>query len=111
VILGCLLAVILPGCSNVEQTSEGFEMGMKPSSVRVQLGDPESQQEFVMPEAPFFGPQEALTETVEPGTPVLEWRYERGDQLLYLWFTPTGETDVEGWALQHWFEAPADAVY
>lgn len=70
--------------------------GATPAQVRAALGEPTRTQEFLLPEVPFFGPQESLTDLIPAGTPVEEWVYVQGDEELYVWFTCTGEdTEVE----------------
>jgi hypothetical protein len=50
------------------------------------LGEPTRTQDFLLPEAPFFGPQESLTGLIPAGTLVKEWVYVQGNEEQYVWF-------------------------
>lgn len=106
-----VVILVMAGCSAPSDAERGLAVGMDLSAVRSALGEPDQQQEFTMPVSPFFGPQEALTGRVPAGSDVLEWQFERGSRVLFVWFTRDDGTPGNVWKLQHWLEAPANAVY
>lgn len=101
----------LVGCSPQANPSDSIEIGLSQPDVKSILGDPDNVQEFEIPEVPFFGPQEALLELVEPGTPILEWAYEQGDEVLYIWFSGGPGWPTTSFRVIEFAEFPKDAVF
>ncbi len=81
--------------------------GCPATEVMAELGDPTRRGEFQMPEGPFWGPAEGITNLVEPGTDVEEWVYDIEGSSYYFWFT--GPTNAR--LLVAKAEYPADAVF
>ncbi|GBD98857.1 hypothetical protein BMS3Abin07_00885 [bacterium BMS3Abin07] len=50
------------------------------------LGDPEHSTVAVLPQPPFFGPQESLVNFLKPGTSFEEWQYADGETIYLIWF-------------------------
>ena len=106
---GLLVAslIMVAACAGGGPALAQPRLGMTEAELIGAMGQPQAQQIFSMPAPPFFGPQEALTGVVEPGTKVTEWQYERDEQVLYVWFVAT----AEGNRVVGFFKAPAGAVY
>ncbi len=96
-VIAVLLVVSLSACQGSPADTAVVQPGASRSEVRAQLGEPEQIQEFSLPEPPFFGPQEGLTDLIPAGTLVEEWIYTVGQDALYVWFA--GE---EGQARDEW---------
>ena len=88
-----------------------IENGLSKDEVIASLGEPDQTREFILPDVPFFGPQESLVNLVAPGTVIEEWVYEIGDEVLYVWFS--GEVDQlrEDWLVLATARHPKDAVF
>jgi hypothetical protein len=106
-----MLAGVLAGCSSPSTPRVDIERGSSKEQVIAALGEPDQRRDFVLPEEPFFGPQEGLADQVPAGTSVEEWEYEIGDDVLYVWFTgDDGEASEDGLVLDT-ARYPRDAVY
>ena len=86
------MAILLSGCQARPDNSVVIGPGSSHTNVLSLLGEPDRVQEFNLPEVPFFGPQESLTDLIPAGTPVEEWVYIEGEEELYVWFA--GEEDL-----------------
>lgn len=64
-----------------------------------------------MPEGPFFGPQEVLLELAEPGRAILEWVYEQGEAVLYIWFSGDPGRPTTSFRVIEFATFPNDAVF
>jgi hypothetical protein len=95
--LAIFLVLSLSACQGSTTDTPVIQPGASRSEVRAQLGEPEQIQDFSLPEPPFFGPQEGLTDLIPAGTLVEEWIYTIGQDALYIWFA--GE---EGQARDQW---------
>lgn len=109
VIIGLIL-VLLTGCSGFKDVAT-LETGLTRGEVRGVLGEPNQTQEFTLPEAPSFGPQESLTGLLDPGTAVREWAYIQENHVVYVWFVRESEEAQDVWTVISFAEYPADAVY
>lgn len=86
---------------------EHLSPGRPATEVMAELGDPTRRGEFQMPEGPFWGPAEGITNLVEPGTDVEEWVYDVEGSSYYFWFTgPTNARRLVATAVY-----PTDAVF
>ncbi len=90
---------------------EKMASGASQAEVTLCLGQPAEINEYSLPAAPFFGPAEALTSLIEPGTPVEEWLYYGDDQTYYLWFTAPSNEPAEQWLLVGTAVYPTGAVF
>jgi len=109
---GLLVAMVVsPGCSPGENAQRALRKGMNRQEVRNVLGEPSEIREFRMPQEPFFGPQEILVGRVPLGSPVEEWRYEQGSDVLYVWLHGQSLSAREEWRVVAFSKAPKDAVY
>lgn len=109
--LGILLAVVLVGCRGPDQTVDKLAVGQTRAEVRQTLGDPDRTDEYPLPEAATFGPQEELSGKVPVGQPVEEWVYKRGDEEIYIWFAGQNGEEPGQWTVIHYAVYPAAAVY
>jgi hypothetical protein len=66
---------------------------------------------IILPDHPFFGPQEGLANLVPPGTEFEEWVYEIGDEVLYVWFFGEADEPREDWLVLATARYPKDAVF
>ena len=101
----------LVGCSPVASPSVEITRGSSKADVRALYGEPDRTQEFIIPDEPFFGPQEGLINLVPPGTIIEEWVYEIDDEELYIWFTGDGDKAREDWPVLDLGRYPKSAVY
>jgi len=106
-----LLMVSLIGCSPASTPPSEITQGSSKEDVLALYGEPDRTQEFVIPDKPFFGPQEGLIDLVPPGTVIEEWVYEIGDEELYIWFTGNGDEPREDWLVLDLGRYPKGAVY
>jgi hypothetical protein len=106
-----LILFVIVGCSPPALSSPEIEAGSSKGEVIALLGDPDQTQEFVLPDEPFFGPQESLVNLVPAGTVIEEWVYELGEDVLYIWFTGEGDNSGEDWLVLDTAKYPKDAVY
>jgi len=104
-------ALIFVGCAPAALPTAEFGEGASKADVIASLGEPDQIQEFVLPDEPFFGPQEGLASLLLAGTIVEEWIFERGDELLYIWFAGEDGAAPEGWRVVAKGSYPRDAVY
>ncbi len=106
-----LLAGLLGAC----QTSlgDGFliSTGSSRAEVKEQLGDPVRVGEFNLPDVPFFGPQEILTDLIPAGTNVEEWVYIQDKEELYIWFVGAQGGSMDQWQVIATGRYPVGAVY
>lgn len=103
-----LLVVMLTSCAN--PPSE-ITQGSSKDDVITLYGKPDRTQVFLLPEEPFFGPQESLINFVPSGTTIEEWVYEIGNEELYVWFTGKGDESQEDWLVLDFGSYPKGAVY
>ena len=75
-----LLMAFLIGCSSASTTPSEIAQGSTKDDVIALYGKPDRTQEFILPEVPFFGPQESLINLVPPGTAIEEWVYKIGNE-------------------------------
>jgi hypothetical protein len=106
-----LLAIASVACQATPDNEAVIKTGSSRPEVREQLGAPARVQVFQLPEPPFFGPQESLTELVPPGTWVEEWVYAMGKEELYVWFAGEEGQDPDEWLVIETGRYPAGAVY
>jgi hypothetical protein len=106
-----LLMILIIGCSPAPTPPAEITQGSTKDDVFVLYGEPDRTQEFIIPDEPFFGPQEGLINLVPPGTTIEEWVYEIGDEELYIWFTGEEDTTREEWRVLDLGRYPKGAVY
>jgi hypothetical protein len=106
VLVYCTILISLVSCRAVSVSP-----GDSPDKVSRLLGEPTRTQNFLLPEAPFFGPQESLTGLIPAGTPVEEWVYVQAGEELYVWFR-CDQGELEGkCSLVKSARYPVGAVY
>ena len=106
-----LVAVMLIGCSQTQLSTAEIETGSSKDEVLALLGEPDQNQDFILPDVPFFGPQEGLANLLPAGTLVEEWVYEVEDDLVYVWFTGKGQDSRQDWFVLNTARYPKDAIY
>ena len=106
-----LLAVNLIGCSLLSPPLPELAQGSSKDDVITLYGEPDRTQVFLLPEVPFFGPQESLINHVPSGTTIEEWVFEIGEEELYIWFTGDGDEPNEDWLVLDLGRYPKGAVY
>ena len=106
-----VIFIVLAGCSISPSPLSEIEKGSSKDEVITSLGEPDQTQDFVLPDVPFFGPQESLVNLVPPGTMIEEWVYEIGDEVLYVWFAGEEDELREDWLVLDTARHPKDAVY
>jgi hypothetical protein len=106
-----LFAVLLLGCSPQSKPSSDIGQDSSRDQVLALLGEPDETQDFILPDHPFFGPQEGLANLVAPGTVIEEWVYEIGDEVLYIWFTGELDEPRDNWLVLATARYPQDAIF
>jgi hypothetical protein len=106
-----ILIFLLTACTTGRLKWGNIPIGTSLGEVRKQLGDPDRQQDFSLPEVPFWGPQEKLAGLIPPGTIIEEWVYVKGDKEFYIWFVGEDEQSKDLWKVIETGKAPVDAVY
>jgi len=111
-ILICILflTALIVDCSPVSVPPSEITQGSSKEDVIALYGEPDRTQEFILPDEPYFGPQEGLAKLAPPGTLIEEWVYEIGDEELYIWFTGEAESR-EDWLVLDLGRYPKGAVY
>ena len=97
------------GCSG--NAPRQIEIGQTRDAVIVAVGEPDEITEFIIPEVPFFGPQESLASRLAAGTLVEEWHYVSEEEITYVWVAGDSGQAREDWEVIDTVTAPADAVY
>lgn len=106
-----IIAVLLAACSPTPSPQPEIGQGSSKAEVIALFGQPDQIQDFVLPDQPFFGPQESLINLVPAGTVVEEWVYEIGDDLLYVWFTGQDGDSRQDWLVLLTARYPTDTVF
>lgn len=106
-----LVTAFLVACSPAATSPAKITQGSSKEDVIALYGEPDRTQEFIIPDEPFFGPQEGLANLVPPGTMIEEWVYEIGDEELYIWFTGDNSETREDWLVLDLGKYPKGAVY
>ena len=106
-----LISFIVISCSPASTPPAEVVQGSSKEDVIAFYGKPDGAQEFILPEGPFFGPQEGLANLVPPGTVIEEWVYEIDDEELYIWFTEDNDVAREDWRVLDLGRYPKGAVY
>jgi hypothetical protein len=105
------LAILIVACQTKTPDADGISIGASRADVRALMGEPERVQEFELPDAPFFGPQESLIDLVPAGTPVEEWVYIQGEEEQYVWFAGEAGQAKDLWRVIETARYPVGAVY
>lgn len=111
IVLFTLSTSILSACNGGNKDQTEIEPGLSKGEVTRILGDPSEVNEFVMPDGPFFGPQEGLTGLVPAGGLVEEWVYYIDGEVRYVWFWGGPDQEREAWHVVLTSVYPKDAVY
>ena len=107
-----IATMLIAGCARSQSPPVELEVGFTHQEVRDTLGEPDETQEFVMPDGPFFGPQEALSGLVPAGSLVEEWRYDLDDEKVRcVWFYGDSAAGREAGRMIATSIVPKDAVY
>jgi hypothetical protein len=93
------------------QDFAGVKSGMSREQVRSILGEPEHLTRAVLPQSPFFGPQEALVHFLKPGASYEEWQYTDGETIYLIWFGSKQEEPQESWTVVTKFSYPKGVVF
>ncbi|MGD2048096.1 MAG: hypothetical protein PVH03_01305 [Chloroflexota bacterium] len=109
--LAFLVFLTLASCSSTSSSPDEVEIGFSRDEVIAVLGIPSTIQDFVLPDEPFFGPQESLTNLLPPGTMVEEWMYELDDKVMYVWFASESDLPRDEWLVIKTEVYPAGAVF
>lgn len=104
-----LLAIV--GCFSTSSSPDEVEIGFSRDEVIEVMGEPSTIQDFVLPDEPFFGPQEGLERLIPPGTVVEEWIYELDEEVMYIWFASESGLPREEWLVIEIGVYPVGAVF
>ena len=102
---------ILAYCARSTPFPSELREGLSQQEVLQILGEPDLQNEFVLPEPPFFGPQESLVNLIPAGSVVLEWQYQSEGENRFVWFWGEDETLQDTWRVVMTLTFPQDAIY
>ena len=106
-----LVLLAVASCSSTPSSPGEVEIGFSREEVIEVMGEPATTQDFVLPDQPFFGPQESLTSLLPPGTVVEEWVYELDEEVMYVWFAGKSNLPREEWLVIETGVYPAGAVF
>lgn len=106
-----LMVLVIAGCSSAPSSPAEVEIGFSRDEVIEIMGEPATTQDFVLPDQPFFGPQEGLASLLPPGTVVEEWIYELDEEVMYVWFAGESGLPREEWLVIETGLYPAGAVF
>lgn len=110
-LLALAASVLLAACVR-EAAVPRVEPGQSRAGVEAILGPPDNVSDFMLPDEPFYGPQEGLASVVDPGTVTEQWRYETSESVVYIWFAGTGaEAPRESWTVVDMATYPAGVVF
>ena len=84
---------------------------MSRAQVRSIMGDPQHFTVAVLPQPPFFGPQESLVQFLKPSASFEEWQYTDGETIYLIWFGSAEEEPQESWTAVTKFSYPKDVVF
>lgn len=105
------IVVALVSCSPDAGSPDDVEVGFSREEVIEVMGQPAATQEFILPDQPFFGPQEGLANLLPAGVVVEEWVYELDGEILYVWFAGEPAELREGWKVVATGVYPEGAVF
>ena len=106
-----ILTLLILGCSRTQSPKTELQVGFTHEEVRQALGQPDETREFVMPDGPFFGPQEKLSGLVPAKSTVEEWRYKVNDDVIYVWFYGDSSAGKNAWRMIATARVPKDAIF
>ena len=116
--LACGALLLLAGCGPGSMAPASFDAkfqtvvaGMTQAEVRTLLGAPAQQKLDVLPEGPFFGPQEGIDPaSLNPEREYDQWQYQRGNTIYLIWF---GDPKVpqDSWPVIGTTSYPKGAVF
>ncbi len=106
-----LMVTFTVACAPRSALFEQIQVGFARDDVRSVMGEPDTIQDFIIPEEPFFGAQESLVNLLEPGAIVEEWLYQGKDEDIFIWFASTGNDPREQWRVIEKGIYPEGAVY
>ncbi|MGD9091295.1 MAG: hypothetical protein PVF74_00495 [Anaerolineales bacterium] len=110
-LVGIFVIALLLGCYPTSPSLTEIGAGTSKVKVLATFGEPDQVQDFVLPDHPFFGPQEGLANLVPPGTVIEEWVYEIGDEVTYVWYTGQADEPREDWRVLATARHPIGAVF
>jgi hypothetical protein len=105
------LVAVTAGCAAEREATRQIQAGQTKEEVTASAGDPDEVKEFILPNEPFFGPQEGLAGLLPAGTLVEEWLYHSQGEVTYVWFVGEETEPREEWKVIDTAIYPDDAVY
>ena len=106
-----LITLLLASCAPTPVPTPDIDVSPSKADVIASLGEPDGRQAFILPDEPFYGPQESLANLLPSAIVVEEWVYERGDEASYIWFAGEEDEPPEDWRVIAKGSYPLDAVY
>ena len=111
ILLIFLVLLAVASCSSTSSSSDEVEIGFSREGVIEVMGEPATIQDFILPDQPFFGPQESLANILPPGTVVEEWIYELDEEVMYVWFASDSDIPRDEWLVIETGLYPAGVVF
>jgi hypothetical protein len=116
--LTCGTLLLFAGCAPGATAPATFEArfrtavpGMTKTEVRAVLGAPARQKLDVLPEGPFFGPQEGIDPaSLNAEREYDQWQYDDGDTIFLIWFADP-KLPEESWPVIGTTSYPKGAVF
>lgn len=109
-----VLMSLVSACASSETPVKSFsevKSGMSKTQVRNIMGNPELFTVTVLPQQPFFGPQESLVKFLKPGASFEEWQYTDEETIYLIWFSSTKKEPQENWTVVTKFSYSKGAVF
>ena len=94
-----LLCILFSGCAQGtfhERFGRVKETMGREEVVRL-LGEPDKKTDAVIPNGPFWGPQEYLTSILHANAPYEEWQYQRKKEIFLIWFGSVEPKPKRAW--------------
>ena len=118
----CPMQIIMPvfvvslslACAStrtLEQNFSSIQTGMSRQNIKSIMGKPERADAGVVPQSPFFGPQEALLSVLKPGASFEEWQYTDAENIYLIWFGSINDEPQDKWGVVTKFGYPKGAVF
>ncbi len=87
------------------------ENDMSRQDIEYILGEPEKVIHEIVPEQPFYGPQEILISVLKPSDPYEEWIYTDNEKIYLVWFGSSSDESKDKWKVVATFSYPKDVVF
>lgn len=107
----CTFAILFGCALSFNSKYSELKVGTSKDTVMTTLGEPDFRKEAVMLDGLFWGPQASLSSILKPCAIYHEWRYEKGGQIYYIWFSDNQVVPKDKWKVTAKSTHPKGAVF